>query len=106
MRILSFAVLSVATALALLVIGPARAEQAQCGPAVKILEALGKDYGEAPVVTGLMEGNTMMITILANPAKGTWTALVIDTKGNACLTAAGKDYQQQAYKAPKTGAPL
>lgn len=81
-----------ASLLILLIATPASAQNAGpniCGDRGAIIERLQEVYGETFQALGLQR-NQMVMEIFANADTGTWTVLVADPWGGACIVAAGQ----------------
>jgi hypothetical protein len=61
--------------------------QRQCGPRDQVVQVLSKQYQEGPRAAGMINRMTMMEVYVS--AKGTWTILITDSNGMACILAAG-----------------
>jgi hypothetical protein len=59
-----------------------------CGERKAVEAELVAKFGERPQSTGVLPSGAVM-TIWANPATGTWTAVIVTTSGMACIPAAG-----------------
>jgi hypothetical protein len=68
---------------------------AACGPRAAVLRALVDNYGEAPVAMGLT-ADGRLVEILATPDGATWTALLSEAGGEACVVAVGRHWQPAA----------
>lgn len=84
MRRISLAILAIA-------IGQTAAAAQYCGPHKVITGNLTTKYGETRTAIGL-QSNQKLIELYNSDANGTWSIVVTDAKGNACLVAAGKDW--------------
>lgn len=69
---------------------PALAQQANCGVRTGIVEELARKYGEAQRAIG-MAGNRLL-EIWSNETSGSWTILMTDASGIACVMASGSSY--------------
>lgn len=58
-----------------------------CTSHKEALEQLQQKYNETPIVLGISKGS--VLEILASPNGETWTALFVDTNGQACFAASG-----------------
>ena len=74
--------------LTLLLAMPASAQQA-CLALPQFLDGLAEKYDETPRMSGL--AGTQLLIITASEA-GTWTALMVNPDGSACLVAAGEAF--------------
>ena len=75
-------------ALALLLAGPAAAES-QCGQLEQFAEQLYTQYGELPQFFGL-DNRGYMTFMYLNTETGSWTVLMMQAGGLACVAAAGE----------------
>lgn len=71
--------------------GPAAAAM-QCGRHDAVAQALASKYQETRRIMGVVNAR-MVMEIFMSP-KGTWTVLITNTSGTACITAAGEDWQE------------
>jgi len=75
-----------------LMLGAARADaQSACADHDQVVQQLGQAYGETRQSLGLSSDGSV-IEIFASEA-GTWTIVVTDVNGQACLAAAGEAWQ-------------
>ncbi len=77
--------------------------QSLCGAREAVVEMLGARYGETVRSIGLAGGDRI-VEVFASDETGSWTILVTNVAGVACLVASGQHYEQLA-EGPK-GAPL
>jgi hypothetical protein len=63
----------------------------QCGDHNKIVDVLGHKYKETRRVMGVVNAQAVMEMFMS--AQGTWTMVITDTRGTACIAAAGQDWQ-------------
>ena len=82
----------VALVLTLCGTGLAQAAQSRCAPHADMLSVLAKQYGETPQAIGLIGGNTVL-EVLSSKA-GSFTILVTQANGMACIVAAGQDFEE------------
>jgi len=75
--------------------------QQNCGDASAIHSRLMEQYHEAPRTMGMANGSA--IVQYANEETGTWTILVLNPNGIACLVASGDSWQ--SMEAQPTGDP-
>lgn len=80
---------------------PAHAQQ-QCAPLPEFLALLAANYQEAPRVSALAGGDALLIITAGD--SGTWTALMVQASGMACMVASGVNFEVQ--DAPPPGDPL
>ena len=64
----------------------------QCSSHDKIADALGNKFKETRRVMGVVN-STAVMEIFMSP-QGTWTVVVTDTRGMACIIATGQDWQE------------
>ena len=81
----------VAAALTLFCSGLAQADAPRCAPHADMLALLAKHYGEAPKAVGIVNA-ARFIEILSSKS-GTFTILVTQPDGTACILAAGRDFE-------------
>lgn len=88
--------LPIALSLGLLVIGVGATDvsAASCAPRDKLIERLETGYGEALAAGGL-QSETRVVEVYASPDTGTWTVLMTNAEGLACIMASGTDWHQQ-----------
>lgn len=60
--------------------------QTPCLPLPQFLDGLAERFAETPRMSGLM--GTQLMVLTASDA-GTWTALIVEADGTACMAAAG-----------------
>jgi hypothetical protein len=77
---------------ALLVSGPAAAQQYNCGKREAIIKQLDGDYQEAPIGVGIARGGGLL-EIWVNPDSGSWSLLVTVPGGATCLMSSGEDWR-------------
>lgn len=63
----------------------------QCGPHDRMIHVLGTKYREAVKADGTVSRERIMEIFVSG--SGSWTVLVTDTDGLACIVAAGEDWQ-------------
>ena len=78
---------------------PAAAQTAQCAIRVDIVNGLAERYGERLVMSGLNPDGSM-IEMFANTMTGTWTALIRQPNGMACIVAAGEEFDSTVAELP------
>lgn len=61
-----------------------------CAPTKGLIEALKKDYGETVTAGGMID--QQLVVILTNKVTGTFTILVRNTDGIACIMAGGTGF--------------
>ena len=68
--------------------------QRRCWPRDTIVEHLSQRHGESVIVRALTAGtNTRLFELFSNPAKRTWTVVLTDRAGSACLQGSGTDLE-------------
>jgi hypothetical protein len=77
-------------ALVLLIATPAAAQN-NCGGYADIAAALAERWGEHIVFQGPTENGQSVVEIFAKP-DGTWTALIVNGHGLACIVASGQTW--------------
>jgi hypothetical protein len=71
---------------------PANAVQIQCAKHSQIVTLLAKKYSENPVATGTVNEDRYM-QLFVSP-KGSWTIVMTRTDGQACILAAGQNWEK------------
>lgn len=71
---------------------PASAQQA-CGPIDAMQTVLADRWGESAQMTAIGGQGEMVLQIYANTDTGSWTAVVTDTEGHACVTGSGVGFE-------------
>lgn len=71
--------------------GSAAAQGGACGPHADVMERLEAAYGETLKSAGLAATGVLVETYASDA--GTWTIVVTDASGQACLLAAGEAWQ-------------
>ena len=97
MKIASAAILAVSF---LLVAAGASAAEVQCAKHKQLVGLLAKKYSENPVGMGTISEDRFM-QIFVSP-EGSWTVLVTRTDGQACIVAAGQNWEKTQV-APRSG---
>ncbi len=72
----------------------------QCGLRYKVIDHLAGKYGEAVVAAGIANTGGL-VEVLANYEKDTWSIIVTDPGGLACLVAAGEGWRSKEPTKPK-----
>ena len=90
---------AVVTTLLLAACVPAHAQNSNCAPHLMIIEGLADRYGERRVMSGL-NGDSTVVEMYANDQTGTWTALVVQPNGTACLVASGGEFNSSIAELP------
>ena len=77
---------------ALMALAPAaEAQEAACFPAPQIAQALLNGHQETPTGLGVAAGGNLMV-LYTSPG-GSWTVVVENPSGMACLAASGEGWQ-------------
>ena len=71
---------------------PAHAQDMICGKRQNIIKQLEAKYGETARVMGFSRG-AGVVEVYANDESGSWTILVTNPTGTACLMAAGEAFE-------------
>jgi hypothetical protein len=77
-------------------------EQPQCGPHEEVAKALTEKYSERVVSAGMTANGSRLVELFVSPTTGTWTLLITDMDGKACMTASGDDWINAAPLPPET----
>ena len=64
----------------------------QCAKHDQLVGLLVKKYSENPVATGTVNDDRYMQLFVSSP--GTWTILMTKTDGQACIVAAGENWEK------------
>lgn len=67
----------------------------RCAPRDLIVTSLAMDYGETHVGSGF-QGTQQILEVFASDDKGTWTIIVTETNGVACIISAGTDWHERS----------
>ena len=70
----------------------AQAGTPRCAPHADMLSVLAKQYGEAPQASGIVNGNTVLEVLSSKT--GSFTILVTQPDGMACILAAGQNFEE------------
>jgi len=70
----------------------ASALEIQCAKHKQMVGLLSKKYSESPVATGTVNEDRFMQLFVS--AAGSWTILVTKTNGEACIVAAGQNWEK------------
>jgi len=70
----------------------ASAVEVQCANHNQMIGLLSKKYSENPIAMGTVNSDRFMQLFVS--AKGTWTILVTKTDGEACIVAAGNNWEK------------
>lgn len=63
-------------------------EPVPCADAQQLVLRLDREFGEKPAAGGLTDSGPAM-RVYANPETRSWTMLIIDSEGTACIAAFG-----------------
>ena len=80
-------------------VGPAASQESACNSRDDIHEALEQGFAEAPAAIGIVSED-VIVELFAEPEGATWTLMVSNTDGHACVLAAGTDWQSLSPAAP------
>jgi hypothetical protein len=80
--------------------GPAGAQMV-CGERKSVVAQLERKYGETRRSVGVQDGRGL-VEVYASDNTGTWTILVTNTEGKACLMAAGEGFESLTVADAKT----
>jgi hypothetical protein len=80
--------------------GGSAAAQMVCGERDAIVAQLERKYGETRRSIGLQQGRSV-VEVYASDKTGSWTILMTDTRGKACLMATGDAFE--ALRAAEAG---
>jgi len=72
--------------------GLTHAATPRCAPHADMLAVLAKQYGEAPQAIGIVN-ESRFVEVLSSK-EGTFTILVTQPNGMACILAAGQDFEE------------
>jgi len=92
--------IALASALSILAL-PALA-QSPCGPITNLTAHLAANHNEAPVARGVDAAGRLLL-MYVDPASGTWTAVVAQPDGLACIVSTGTGWE--AVDSKPTGRP-
>jgi len=90
---------------AALLTAPQATAQAACGPHERVVAHLATRFAETRQALGLAARGTAMIEVFANLDTGSWTVLLTQPDGTACMIASGTAFEPLATNAP-AGDPL
>jgi hypothetical protein len=85
-------VFAAAAALAGALVTNASAVEIQCAKHNQMVGLLSKKYSESPVAMGTVNDDRFMQLFVSR--KGSWTILVTKTDGEACIIAAGQNWEK------------
>lgn len=74
---------------------PGIAPQTACGDRSAVVARLAERYGESLKSLGLQQNNAVL-EVYASDSTGTWSILVSQADGTACLVASGQMWEQEA----------
>jgi len=80
---------------------PAHAQTAACADHDAVTALLAERYGEARIAIGLAADGAL-VEVWANRESGTWTIMITQPGGPACLAAGGEAFEL-ALETPLTG---
>lgn len=87
-----------AAAMLLATLSPAMSQaQPKCGPGKELLKTLQDKYKEVGSAIGMINEKQAFL-IVASPDGKSWTALVYNTDGTACVVAGGTDLSPVTIK--------
>ena len=70
--------------------------QSPCAPYSEVLSHLESKYQEHPVSFGVTATGNMLVVTASK--KGTWTILIVQTNGTACLVLTGDDWSEKGER--------
>lgn len=97
--LLFYFVLALIIAAALTLPANAQGGPPPCGDRTEIIQQLTDKYGETQHELGLAANGTI-IEVYVNWDTGTWTILVTDANGLACMAAAGESWEYAVHEVP------
>lgn len=83
-------------------VGPAASQERTCDSRETVHQSLEQGFGEAPAAIGIVSED-VIVELFAEAEGATWTLMVSNSDGHACLLAAGTDWQPQSAAAPRAG---
>jgi hypothetical protein len=92
-HIRSFKLAAVLAAVTLFSSAGVASAAAPCGSHDAVAKSLTTKFKEARRIKGVVVNAKAVMEIFMSP-QGTWTVLVTDTKGVACIIATGQDWQE------------
>lgn len=101
-KILHLVGLTAASALLIVLSGTAQAQARNCGLREAVVQRLAERFGETRQSMGLGSNNDM-VEVFASPETGSWTILVTQPTGVACLVASGQSFERLAENLPAAG---
>lgn len=88
--------LALAIAITIAATSAAAAAGQACSPRSDVLGHLAKKYGEAPVAIGVTNKGGL-VEVLTTGDGATWTIIVSQPNGTACMVAAGEGWRTKGY---------
>ena len=80
--------------------------QQRCWPHDHVVKFLTDRHGESAIMRGLtIGGNQRVFELFSNPTKRTWTVVLTDRDGSACLQGSGTDMEVITASTTPTGDP-
>lgn len=73
-------------------VGPAASQESTCDRREIVRQTLEQGFGEAPAAIGTVSED-VIVELFAEAEGATWTLMVSNTDGHACVLAAGTDWQ-------------
>ncbi len=64
----------------------------QCGSFAELLVRMEQVYGETEIWSGTIQSGGGRMAITVNPDGTTWTAIIVNASGLACLVTAGPEW--------------
>jgi hypothetical protein len=80
-------------------VGPAASQDGACNSRDDVHQALEQGFGETPVAMGIVSED-VIVELFAAAEGATWTLMVSNADGQACVLAAGTDWQSHSPAAP------
>lgn len=74
---------------------PAQTQGRPCEPRSAVIQRLAENYGETLQSMGMNAGD-LLLEVYASEATGTWTILVTNRDGTACMVEAGEAWESRA----------
>ena len=98
--------LATVTVLLFLIFTTQSQAQQRCWPHDHVVKFLTDRHGERAIMRGLTVGGTQRIfELFSNPTKRTWTVVLTDQSGSACLQGSGSDLEMITVVSPPDGDP-
>ena len=91
---------AIAAAALLALASPAAAQQGACKPLPLLLLQMSAEFGETPVMKGVIDGGQAYVILLVNPQKDTFSIVNVNPQGIACLMQGGSGLEWDYYKPP------